>query len=322
VSAGKPIAFIGGAGFLGRSFIGRLAEGASYERTEFRCLDRVALPEGCARPRNFREWTGDAMDASVLEPVLDGCGTVWIRAAMLGGAPSVDMQNVELYCSVNADLVARVLAVCDSVGCRRVFLDSSEQVFGDSADTQCQTPRSEPRAMNFYGATKLIAEKLVSMWAREAPEGTERSAQILRYSRVRAADTRDVIFHMVRAALAGEPIRIFGNTDHRISFVHVADVMRANLAALERAPRLAVYHVSSDRPVALGDLARRVQRCAGAIARSSSPIERVSTSDAPVWEPHVVGMEWEESARALGLGTPASLDEMIEQTFEFCSSLS
>jgi nucleoside-diphosphate-sugar epimerase len=245
---------------------------------------------------------------------MHGAHIVWIRAAMLGGDASRDVSRCREYCENNVILVGRVLNLCDAVGCHKILYDSSEQVFGDSGDLQHQTAECEPTAGNFYGASKLIAEKLLRFWAHSGELDAARSVQIMRYSRVRDGATRDVVFHMVAAALAGNPIRLLGNGDKRVSFVHLDDVIEANLLALGLAPRFAIYHVSSDRPIRLFDLALRVREWVAAVTNKSVPLARVPVSSRPEWEPHVVGMEWESSMRTLGLKRPNSLDEMIAET--------
>ncbi len=107
-----------------------------------------------------------------------------------------------------------MLTACEATGTKRIFFDSSEQVFGDSADLEAQTPHSEPTAGNYYGACKLIAEQLLRQWTASDPAC---SVQIMQYSRVRAGDTRDVIRAMAAAAVGGGPIRILGNSTRRVS---------------------------------------------------------------------------------------------------------
>jgi UDP-glucose 4-epimerase len=303
------LTIIGGAGFLGRSLVSRLAADDAWRDVEIRCLDRVAYPEDAPRPAKFREIVGDAHDPDVRRDALDGADAVHIRAAILGGAASIDPQRIGDYLDVNVDLVARVLDMCDQVGCKRVLFDSSEQVFGDPADHQSQSTEAEPVAGNYYGAGKLIAEKLLHMWS--AADAT-RSVQIMRYSRVRAGQTRDVVRVMIDRALGGQPLRIMGNSTRRIAFVHIDDVLDVNVAALNRSPRYALYHVGADRCVSLFELADRIRAAARAVTGADSVIE-VGAGAAP-FEPHVVGMQWEASRRELALAPPRGLDDMFAET--------
>lgn len=295
----KQITVTGGAGFLGRALIARCA---GWTVTS---LDRSPLPQDTSQAA-VHHIVAEVTDGKALEESIASAELVFIRHGIVGGNASIDLARCRDYLRVNAEAVQLILTACDKAGCRRVILDSSEQVFGGSGDLWPQLPDSEPSPFNFYGASKLIAEKSVRMWAHDAPR---RSAQIFRYSRVRAAASRDVIFHMAASCLAGRPMKIVGNSGHRISFVHVDDVVAANLRALELEPKTAIYHVSSDRPVTLFELAERVR----ALANKDVPIVFEETS-AAAFEPYVVGMAWEESASELGVVPRYGLDDMIRQT--------
>lgn len=306
------LAVIGGAGFLGRSLIARLS--AAKDPSSVVCLDRVAFPESAARPADFTQLVAGTDDSSLLRRAVAGADAVWIRAGILGGPQSVRAQTCADYLRENTDMVVAVLQACDEAGCRRVLFDSSGQVFGDEFDPAANTAAAEPVCRNFYGASKLIAEKLLRSWAFADGAASARSAQVFRYSRVRSFDSRDPIFHMSTAALNGKPIRVIGDPGHAIDFVHVSDVMAANLAALGRAPRFAIYHVSSGRPVSLDELAKRVQELAMAASGSKAAIERVAAEPALPFEPRVVGITWEASSRELGLPAPKPLEYMIGET--------
>jgi nucleoside-diphosphate-sugar epimerase len=117
---------------------------------------------------------------------------------------------------------------------------------------------------------------------------------------------------MTAAAVKGGPIRVFGDGDQRIDFVHIDDVVEANFAMLDRSPRFAIYHISADRPISLFELATRVNEWSGARAR----IEWVPDAGGAQarFKPHVSGLRWEETIQELGLNQPRSLDSMIHET--------
>lgn len=290
---------IGGSGFLGRQLI------AQCDDWTVTSVDRV--PFGAERPAHVREIVADAHDRDALLAACQGADVVWIRAGLLGGAASISLEHAPQYLHINTELVRDVLAACEQTGTPRVLFDSSEQVWGNSGDLEYQRADSEPVAGNFYGASKLIAEKMLRYWSTGAPN---RSVQIFRYSRVRGPATRDVLYHMASACVRGAPVRIVGNPAHRVSFVHVEDVIAANRAALRLEPRFAIYQVSADRPYALWDLARLVRDMAGAAV----PLQFETPAQATPFEPFVVGMEWEESARRLGVAPQWSVAAMIQET--------
>jgi len=270
----KRIVIIGGAGFLGRTLAAKIPK--DYDVVSF---DRVP-------PATI---IGDALDPAQIAPVVKDADIVWIRAGILGGNASVDVVNAESYLRTNTELVRIVLNACNE---QAIFYDSSEQVF----------------AANFYGASKAIAEKILSRWAHEK-EG--RSVQIFRYPRIRSAETRDVITAMVNAALTGKAFRFTVNPERRISFVHIDDVMAANVAALAMRPRFAIHQISCDRPYSLLELAQ--------LAGVDFTVDEESSIP---FEPLVIDMPWQESARNLGVYPRWTVPEMIRETMRHISRAS
>jgi len=295
------IVVIGGAGFLGRELI------AALDDREVICFDRVPLSSSTPLPPRGAQKLGDATDPAKLRDCIAGADSVWIRAGVLGGAASTQVDRAAEYISGNVDLVRSVLAACGDLGCRTVFFDSTEQVWGTSGDLERLVAEDEPMAPNFYGASKSISEKLLRHWAAEE---AERSVQIFRYSRVHGARSRDVVYYMVKSALAGDPIRIIGNPLHRISFVHVEDVIAANLLALRSRPSFAIYQVSCDRPYSLLELAQLVMDVVG--HRVPIRFEPAAHAALP-FEPFVTGMDWERSSQELGFSQRWSVCDIIRE---------
>ena len=80
-----------------------------------------------------------------------------------------------------------------------------------------------------------------------------------------------------RAALAGEPITVFGDGSMRRDFTHVDDIVRGVLAALERAPA----GLSRVQP-RLGRADRSRGRSSSAIAATAGVAPRVETAPVPL----------------------------------------
>jgi nucleoside-diphosphate-sugar epimerase len=295
------IVIVGGAGFLGKALIGALDD------REVICFDRLPLSRSAPLPPHVKEELGDAADPVKLRDCIAGADAVWIRAGVLGGTGSTQIGRAADYIAGNVELVRSVLDVCSELGCGTVLFDSTEQVWGTSGDLVRLVADGEPMAPNFYGASKLISEKLLRRWAMD---DLDRSVQIFRYSRVHGAHSRDVIYYMVKSALAGDPIRIIGNPFHRVSFVHLEDVIAANLSALRLRPRFAIHQVSCDRPYSLFDVAQLVMEVAG--RRVPIKFESAAATTLP-FEPFVTGMEWEQSSQALGFWPKWSLTDMIRE---------
>ncbi|WP_326640032.1 NAD-dependent epimerase/dehydratase family protein [Streptosporangium sp. NBC_01755] len=270
----------GTAGFIG-SHVAELLEAAGHEVTG---LD--------LRPR-AGHLVGDVRDTEPLTRSLRGMDAVVHQAAKVG--LGVDVSDLPDYASINVYGTAVLLAAMAKHDVGRLVLASSMVVYGEGA-YDCPGhgrvrpgPRSredlarggfEPRCprcgaeltpavidedapldpRNAYATTKLAQEHLAANWAREIG-GT---VVALRYHNVYGPRMpRDTPYSGVaaifRSALeAGRAPRVFEDGRQRRDFVHVGDVARANLAALEAitpAGALTACNVASGEPHTIGEMA-------------------------------------------------------------------
>jgi UDP-glucose 4-epimerase len=81
-----------------------------------------------------------------------------------------------------------------------------------------------------------------------------------------------VVPSLVRQALAGEPITVFGDGTQSRSFTYVGDVVRA-MVALINEPRAVgqVFNIGNGREISIADLAERIKEKTG----SQSPIVKI-----------------------------------------------
>ena len=235
------------------------------------------------------------------DSALDGIDAVCHQAAMVG--LGVDLQDLPAYVGHNDLGTAALLAAMDRTGTGHLVLASSMVVYGEGRylcaehgvvrpgprdEADLAAGRFEPRCpvcgaplesgtvpedapldpRNVYAATKTAQEHLAASWAR-ATGGT---AVALRYHNVYGPhmpkDTPYAgVASLFRSALArGEAPRVFEDGAQRRDFVHVRDVARANLLALEAraaAGSLTPYNVASGTPHTVGDMARELARAAG-----------------------------------------------------------
>ena len=121
----------------------------------------------------------------------------------------------------------------------------------------------DPRSS--YAASKVAQENYASAWARQA----DASVVALRYHNVYGPGMpRDTPYSgvaaMFRSAVErGEPPRVFEDGGQMRDFVHVDDVARANVLAIEVAMAteragLSAYNVCSGSPVSILEVARLV----------------------------------------------------------------
>lgn len=181
------------------------------------------------------------------------------RVVHLAGRKRVDesVRRPLWYYDQNVGGLAHLLTAMQRVGVRDLVLSSSAAVYGEAADGGVPvTEDALCRPLSPYGASKLVAEWL----CRDAERAWGLSWVALRYFNVAGAGWTDLgdptpanlVTLAVDAVLRGERPRVLG-TDWDTpdgtcvrDYVHVADLARAHLVALDRladahAPALAAH---------------------------------------------------------------------------------
>jgi dTDP-L-rhamnose 4-epimerase len=282
----------GGAGFIGSHLVDLLAEGGHRVRV----LDRLHPKAHGGPPEYLRDdvdyrWAD--LDGPELDDAVDGVEAVCHQAAMVGLGK--DLGDVVDYVRDNDLGTARLLAALHRRPGRvdRLVLASSMVVYGEGG-YRCQAHgrvRPEPRERarleagrweppcpvcggdleplpvteeartdprSIYAATKLHQEHLAL--AATAAGGPAVTA--LRYHNVYGPRMpRDTPYAGVaaifRSALAaGQTPRVLEDGRQRRDFIHVHDVARANLLALEATdPVPGVFNVASGQPQTVAEMA-------------------------------------------------------------------
>ena len=290
----------GAAGFIGGA-AGRALEDAGHEVVR---VD-VMLPaaHGASEPPAGTHRL-DVRDAHRWGDLLAGVDVVCHQAAMVGAG--VTVADLPSYAGNNDLGTAVLLAAMAAAGVRRLVLASSMVVYGEGryrcpehgdrvppprsraalevGDVENHCPdcgavlgwalvdedaRLDPRSS--YAASKVAQEHYTSAWVRQADAG----AIALRYHNVYGPGMpRDTPYSgvaaMFRSSLErGERPQVFEDGGQVRDFVHVDDVARANVLAVEAVGgsgpgRFDAYNVCSGGPVSILDVARLVARGTGA----------------------------------------------------------
>lgn len=236
----------GGAGFVGS----HLVESLSADR--IRVLDDFSTGRRDRLPADAEVIDGDVRDPDTIERAMDGVDRVFHLAAMVSVPESVDRP---VACqATNADATTRLLDEARRADAR-VVLSSSAAVYGEQ-DTMPVAETARPRPRSPYGVTKLAADHQAAVFA----DLYDLPVVSLRYFNVygpRATESGEsgVVGTFVARALAGEPLTIEGDGHQTRDFVHVTDVVRANLLAADTAHTGEVFNVGTGRSVSVRRLA-------------------------------------------------------------------
>jgi UDP-glucose 4-epimerase len=127
-----------------------------------------------------------------------------------------------------------VIELCQELGCKKVVYSSSASVYGEAV----QMPMTEEHPFNnrtFYGATKIAGEQFLrAFYAMHAlPYVGLRYMNIYGPRMDYKGTYVSVIMKVLDRIEQGLPPIIFGDGSQSYDFIHVHDVARANLLALQ-----------------------------------------------------------------------------------------
>lgn len=238
----------GGAGFIGSHIADRLvALGATV-----RVLDDLTSGYERNVPDGAEFIRASILDDDDLRRAMEGCAYVFHEGAMVSVPMSVG--EPERCVHVNVMGTERVLEAAKDAGVRRLVFAASSSVYGERA----QLPSREEHTLDCcspYAATKAAGELLLTAFGH----CYELSTLSLRYFNVYGSrqDPRSpyaaAISAFADALLNGRQPTIFGTGKQTRDFVHVANIVHANLlgAACEKPLRGEVVNVGLGERVSL-----------------------------------------------------------------------
>ncbi|MDL2269769.1 SDR family oxidoreductase [Desulfosarcina sp. OttesenSCG-928-A07] len=248
----------GGAGFIGSHLVEALvASGA-----EVTVLDNLSTGHRRNLDSVGKSVTlveGDIRDRALLDQLTRSCDVVFHHAAIVSVTQSVS--DPALSCDVNDLGTVRVLDACRKNGVGRVVMASSSAVYGDGPILP-KTETMPACPLSPYAVQKLSGEHYAAVFGRLY--GLE--TVCLRYFNVYgprqtpSSPYSGVISLFVSNAVSGRPPTIYGDGSQTRDFVHVGDVVRANLlAATQKAAAGRVFNVGTGVSTRIRDLWDTIQ---------------------------------------------------------------
>ena len=289
----------GGSGFIGRAVAGAFRRRGMHVTV----VDReppVAEIDGVAYVK------GDLNDPGVRETVVvPGVAGIVHLAARTSVLQSV-RQPAETYAD-NVAVTQELLELARARGVSRFLLASTNAVVGDVGAATI-TEDLPPRPLTPYGATKAACEMLLSGYA--GAYGMTTCA--LRFSNVYGpgmAHKDSFVARMMRAALSGGGVQVYGDGTQRRDLVHVDDVVAGMLSAWDSGYTGRAI-IGSGTSVSVLQMIEAVRRVTG----RPLPAEHVP---APGGEMPAVVVDLSRSAETIGHRPSVSLDEGLASTWRY-----
>ncbi|PJM98525.1 nucleoside-diphosphate sugar epimerase [Streptomyces sp. CB01201] len=279
----------GGRGFVGTRLAGALAaRGDAVVVLDDLSAHQPAEPPG-PLPEPVRFVHGSVLDASLLDELVADCDVVVHLAAAVGVRTIVDRVLPSL--TVNLHGAENVMGAAERHAAK-VLLASTSEIYGKSQDLPLREDvdrvLGSPRVPRWsYGMAKSIMELIADTYHREHGVQTVVVRLFNTAGPGQSATHGMVIPRMVRQALRGEPLSVYGDGGQTRCFLHVDDAVRALLALLDEERAVgATVNLGSTDEVRVLDLAQRVKELTG----SASEIRFSSFEE-------VYGPNFEESYR-------------------------
>jgi UDP-glucose 4-epimerase len=254
---------VGGAGFIGSSFVDRLLGSAA--------ADRVTVFDNFS---SGRDWhlephradsrltviRDDARRLDALTAAMRGHQVVIHLAsnpdiAMAMTDPTVDFDDGTL-------LTHHVVEAMRRSGAATILYASGSGVYGDLGELEAGEDFGPCIPISTYGASKLAGEALIAAYAHMFGI----SGYAFRFGNVVGPrQTHGVGFDFVRR-LVEDPatLRILGDGQQSKSYIHVEDVIDAVLLVLERAPgQFRVFNVATGDYITVQQIADLAVECLG-----------------------------------------------------------
>lgn len=263
-SAQKQRVLVWGAcGFIGRHLVSRLlAEGASVRVLTW-SRSRYEAPEWASAVEWF-ELSGSPADDAVLEEAIAASDIIYNLAGSSGAVASNrdPLHSLETICRSQLEF----LRACEGTGSRpHVVFASSRLVYGRPA----RLPVSEeaPLApLSMYAVHKISAESYHQIYGRRGaitfaicrmsnPYGAEKQPRAKGYG---------VINALIRQAVEGRPMTIYGDGRQQRDYIHIRDLVTALwLAGCRSEARNEIFNIGRGTGITLREAAETIQQLTG-----------------------------------------------------------
>ncbi len=264
----------GGAGFVGS----HLAHALLAHGLQVTVLDDLSTGLRANVPPRAGFVFGDIRDTTALDRALDGADIVFHQAAKVRIRASVEHLAGDADVNVMGT-IALLQAMERAKTVRRMVLASSMAVYADSAAPVVMSEDFDKTPLSPYGTGKLATE----LFSVQTGSALGIDVVPLRYFNIYGPGQGFTPYVGVVTIFATQLMKglrpvIFGDGRQTRDFVHVSDIVAANLAAMDRGIHGRSYNIGSGRGLSVNDIARVLTgKIAPGIEPEYGPLHRIET---------------------------------------------
>ncbi len=265
----------GGAGFIGSHVTDALlSRGARVVVLDNASTGRLDNLDAAREHSDFQFVNGSVLDELCVDELVRDADVVVHLAAAVGVKLVVDEPLHSLTTNIRGSEM--VLAAAHRYR-KKILLASTSEIYGKNtnvplAETADRVLGSPAVARWAYSTSKAVDEILAYAYAKERGLPTVVARLFNTVGPRQSPAYGMVIPRLVRQALVGEPLTVFGDGTQTRCFCHVSDVVNALLGLLDHPDAEGdVFNVGSTEEVTILELAERVK----SRVRSASPIELI-----------------------------------------------
>ena len=243
----------GGAGFIGS----HLCESLLARGHHVRALDSLVYGRRDSVPVGVDFICGDIRDLATCQRAAQGMEGIFHCAAMSRSGPS--QEQIDLCTQSNIIGTQNMLLAARDAGVRRFIYSGSSTCYGNRAVPHRES--DPPDLLNIYGLTKLVGEDYCLLFDKNF----DLPSVVLRYFNVYGPRQPEIGAYALVLGIflnrhaENKVLEIHGDGRQRRDFVHVRDVVAANILAFERAHesgvRGEVFNVGSGESLSVKELA-------------------------------------------------------------------
>ncbi|MDJ1434623.1 NAD-dependent epimerase/dehydratase family protein [Halostagnicola sp. A-GB9-2] len=309
----QTILVTGGAGFIGSHITDALVP-----HNDVRVLDDFSTGHRRNLPDEVRTIEGDIGDPIALQEAARGVDIIFHQAALVSVTQSVDDPRTSNRTNLDSTVLILEQARQEDA---RVVLASSAAIYGHPNELPV-SERTPPDPTSPYGIQKLA----IDQYARLYDELYDLPAVALRYFNVygprQQGPYSGVISTFLEQAQEGDPLTIDGDGEQTRDFVHVSDVVRANLLAATTDRTGEAYNIGTGESATILELAEIIREVtdsnstivhepprAGDVRHSQADISKASKQLG--FEPRI---SLEAGIQSLGTAEPieSAVDDEVE----------